>query len=718
MNIKKGQTIKATEIAKLEADAKRAEELEAKLEELKGSKVEDSKEFKALQEEFDQLKSREAARLKKDNDAEKKEFVGDVSKKLEDTVIRLNEERFGSVLGEEGLKRVHAEAVKSLSDKSVSKWLKDPVEGKEDAHNFLKKEAFEAMGREASYLQNELGIKSYNKIKEQSGNNVRLNTLSKAKRIGGQMREGAFGSFAKSEGRSPSEIFTAAILTEALNTQACPEQGKALLDQPHLRENKRFIEIALKQQASMGGIAGGNDLFGKRGSIYEAFTGSQAVAGFFQENFMEASQSTSSVIDTTKLPVDFQKAVIIAAWAQMISPKLAASVQNMTQKEQTIYDYAHPKSDTDPFFEVKHFFGFVDHGAATTLASSAMASGVNASDDGEIDRTASNLPHELYAIVGEAVNADTVVTATGKNMQGDTDATATVTILTTHAVGDVVKFTPTIDGDLFVDVSSVSASGFTSAGQVGIFTPQPLRGNTAGSASDSAALKLGTHTISEKPYSVQTNMTLELLEDINAAISQGFPGGLNLIGMATRTLGSAVGNYLDKLALDVLERKAYARNVNSFNFSNPTGSFSTIEWEGQFHYNLDKTATDVFSSSETQPNWQVWDRQGKPTYVKALGHQELHKFDPLLNDPFKDAKAKYSLLDANIFVSGNSMNERILMGSNNQDTGLHIAYYVPLTIYMGDDVTSTFDKVVMARTRVAQDVVNGRGLGVLKTVRR
>jgi hypothetical protein len=271
-----------------------------------------------------------------------------------------------------------------------------------------------------------------------------------------------------------------------------------------------------------------------------------------------------------------------------------------------------------------------------------------------------------------------------------------------------------------MDITAVSSTGWTDAaakGEVGIFCVEPLVGHTAGSPANKAGFKLVPYTITESAYDIQTNVPLATIEDVEALFQVSGNAGMSLLGRLARELTSYVTDYLDIKTFDVAIANTYANNIDSFAASTPGEGYSDESWKALFRYYMDVLAAKVESYGGYQPNWQVWHLNDKPEYRQWLS-KWMNAFEPELNDPFTNGRAQFSINNQNVYVSKNTRVERVLMGNNNADTGIHFHTRVPLKLLQAPNPAAGFEQVIMAHTRCAIDVLNGRSLGVLQVTRR
>lgn len=626
------------------------------------------------------------------------------------------------------------EAMKEVEGKLTRAFLQehegDQVWGKTNAENAVKGFVNEALGRQMKMqteIESKLGVE---KIVSTLGEGVRFNTMDKAAREAGGMNERAYWSDANAAQRDVRNRVMDWLLEQIFQAPVTNRSGRAFYES-HRRLGHFNDLVALQLEYAMSTGISDRNMLSPGGRLYESFNSAPVKRTIFEmlkrdpfvgRTLREADEvTTSSIIATASLPVDFNKAMIMAVWPRLIAMEVAGTVGIMNQRTATIYDWQHPASDIDPFQKDKHFFGAVDSDTPSMLdTTKTLADGTVANDESALSRASGHFPQDVWGYLGEVVDATTTITITGTNANGTTTATAAATFYTTDAVGTVRRFIPTVLGDKFMDVTAVSSTGWTDAaakGEVGLFCPEPLTGHTAGSPAMKVGAKLVPYTVTEATYDLQTNLTLNAMEDMERLFAVSGQSGLSLAAKFIREIGSYMRDYIDRKALDVAIANTYANNIDSFAASTPGEGYSDEAWKSLFRFYLDSLAARVESYGNYAPNWQIWHLNDRAEYRQWMS-KWLNAFEAPLNDPFADGRAQFSINGQNVYVTKNTRIERVLMGNSNADTGLHVHTYVPFKLLQAPNPTAGFEQVIMAHTRMAIDVLNGRSLGLLQVTKR
>lgn len=712
------KTITPARLEELEKAEQKAKDLEQKLE---GALTPDQVE--KIKEENKRLKTEAEA-------GERQSLRVKLEKFVSEEVERQNKAHFNNKITGSFLAEAAEVVKKNINDEQLTKALRDKVDGESYLQDSLKEQVNNQLKSRLSMLE-EWEAKHLSARIAAENRGININTMSEVGRTVGSMNERTYLSDTNAANFDIRNRMNDWMLERVFNKPMVnPATGRTWL-QDHPRA-AWLHELAALQEGYNAGIgAGDGNLLSRGGRLFESFQspGAQKVfKGFIEAEgkarrvMLEANEiDTADIISVASLPNDFSKAIIMATFARNLFAEVAASRGVMNSRSATVYDFQYPNSDIDLFQKEKHFFGAVDSDTPSTLdLAKTLADGTDATDDTPLLRASGHIPQDVWAYVGEVVDADTTITITGTNHNGLTTATASVTIYTTDIVGTTRKFIPTVLGDRFMDVTAVASTGWTDAaakGEVGIFVGKPVSGAGAGSAAQKVGEQMVAHTVTENPYAVQSNLSLSAIEDMARALAAGGNGGIDLIAKTIRTMSGFLNDYIDRIGFDKMVQGVYANNVLSFNSTVPGEGHSDETWKALFRYNLDVLSAMVETNSNFAPTLQVWHLNDKPEYKQWLA-QHLDAFAPQLNDPFADNKAKFELNGQSIYVSKNSLLERVLMANNVAETGAHYWIYVPFTLYQAPDPTGGFDQVVMLRHRAAIEVINGRSLGLLQVTRR
>lgn len=704
------KTLTPEELDKLQRMAQRAEELEAQLNELRNG---DDPEKKKLQEELQRIREQQ-----------KEARISELKAKLESTLRedakRLNASKFEGIIPNAMLEEALAQVLGSIAQKQFESTVSDEVEGFDLLRQEAKKSLFEALKKKFDILEEMRAKEEASRFSLVPPDQVaRLNLLNSDAKAVGQLNEQAYGSDQASKGRQLRQKVFDWLLARTLRSpvyikgQHILEPYRWLVDP--LIAAQRNYEVTL-------GVSDGH-WFSRNGRFYEAMQAPE-VRNKLAQLLMEAGEITTDDVfggkTLSQLPLDVSGVVIAGTWPRLIAAQIAANTGTMDSTTIRIYERQYPRTDEETLRADKHFFGFVTSDNQTTLQTSGtLADGTDASDDGALDRSKGHVPQDVYAYVGQVVDADTTITITGTNAAGQT-ATASVTIKSTDPVGTIRKFIPTVLGDRFMDVSGVTSSGWTSGagnGQVGIFTEEPYDAHQPGQPARKAKYKIVHYDITEKQWDIQANMPLSVIEDVRIALSRNVDRGIDLVAQMIQILGDALRDYIDQLIFDKALQNVDENNVLTFDSNAVPEGYIAQSWKAQLGFHTDLLSTIVKTRSGAQPNWMVWSEFDKP-YFKNWLSDKLDAFAPEANDPFADGRAQFNLHGMAVYVSENMRVEHILMGSNNQRTGIHYLVYVPFQIFSAQNPTAGFEQVVMLHHRAAVEAANTRALGKLHVKRR
>ncbi len=705
-------TMAKAELDALQERAKRVEELEKQLESIRNG---NDPEKEKLQKELEELR-------KKQQQAQFEAAKGGLVNYLQQEAERLNDEKFESRFGPAAMKEILEAAQASITEDNLKLVIEDTVDGEETVKRELKTKLFQIMEQKAKIIEEAEAQRFRSSVAAGMDVATRFNTLSNLQNRRGQLNEQAYGTDARAKGREARVKFRDWILAEALGRPVYDHNGRFILE-PYMFQLDKVIKQQNLYETSFGKSEG--HWFSPGGPVYEIFNAPKMRENLARMLFEADEITTTSIVGgntISQLPLDISAAMIMATWPQLLALRVAATSGTMQSNTIRIYERAYPRADDETMRAGRHFFGFVASDNQTTLQTSgSLADGTDASDDGPLSRASGHIPQDVYAYVGEKVDADTTITITGTNAAGQS-ATATVTILATDPVGTIKKFTPTVLGDTFVDVSAVTSSGWTNGagnGQVGIFTEEPYSAHQPGQPAQKAKYKLKPYDLREEQYDIQSNMTLAAIEDMQIAMAAGESRGIDLEAQMMQTLGNDLRDYIDRKVLDKCYENAYAGNKLTFEANIPADGYVDSAWKERLHFYHDQLSTQILTNSGARPNWVIWSEYDRPHFVEWLSQSnKLSKFDANVNDPFNQAQAGWKIVGSTVYASENARVEHVLMGSNSQRTGVHYYVYVPFKLLQALNPTAGMETVVFLHHRAAIDVVNGRALGVLHVKRR
>jgi hypothetical protein len=684
----------------------------------------ESDETKKLREE---LETRKANERKANIAAAKTEF----EKFAAEEVVRQNKDHLKGKLGKFALEEIVKTVEAMITEERLDGALKDPVDGKPSLKMWIKGEVNKTLKEKLKVIEEaEASVMRTQITNSVVDPSIRINALGAAGREIGSLKEEAYGSDSAGNAFDIKNRVRDILLSKIFKMPVVRPDGRHVLEEfkPMLHE---MISLQQAYEEMMG--VGDHHMFSPGGRIHSILNSPMAKQNICK--LMEADEATTTYMvggtGIANLPVDASAAIIMATWPRLIAQRVAATTGTMMSNTARIYDLQYPHSDIDPFNTGQHFFGAVDADNPATLETTftLTTSGVVANDEGALVRASNHYPQDVFGLLGEVVlGADAVITITGTDQNGDS-ATATATFLLTDTVGTVRIFVPTVLGTKFMDVTAVTSSGWNNAagaGEVGIFTPDPIIGHVAGSPAQKARFKLTPYDVTESQYDKQSNMPLAVIEDMMKALSAGGGPGLNLVATTIRLLSNEFLNLIDQAIIDQGVQNAYANNQITFDTTTPAAGFSIAEWREQVHFNFDTVCATVEHFSSARPNWMIAHSLDIPHITEWLkGTGFMTTFDPLVNDPFADSRAQYRLVGCDVYKSANGRLKRVLFGSNNQDTGVHYLVYVPFQVLQGQNPTAGFETVVMLHHRAFIGVPTKTGvpstgqksLGVLKITR-
>lgn len=705
-------TMTKAELEDLQKKAARVQELEQQLEAIKNG---DDPEKEKLRKELERLKEEQQ---RAQFDAAKKAVVDFLREEAE----RLNEEKFEGRLGNAAMQEILTEAENAIDEKTLKLLLEDKVDGEETVKREMKAKLFDIMTRKAQIIEEAEANRFRAGVENAPDMATRFNLLSNTQNTRGRLNEQAFGSDTKAKGKQVREKFRSWILAEALGRPVVDSNGRSIFE-PYMFQLDKVIKQQQLYETTFGKSEG--HWFSPGGPVYEIFNSPKMKENLTRMLFEADEITTTGIVGGTsisQLPLDVSAALIMATWPQLLAVRIAATTGTMQSNTIRIYERSYPRNDDEVLRAGKHFFGFVASDNQSTLQTTgSLADGTDASDDGPLSRANGHIPQDVYAYVGQQVDADTTITITGTNAAGQS-ATATVTILASDPVGTVKKFIPAVLGDTFIDVSAVTSSGWTNAagnGQVGIFTEQPYEGHQPGQPAQKTKYKLTPYDLREEQYDIQSNMTLAAIEDMQIAMAAGDSRGIDLVAQMVQTLGNALRDYIDKKVLDKCYENAYSGNKLTFEANIPADGYVDSAWKERLHFYHDQLSTLILTNSGARPDWVIWSEYDRPHFVEWLSQSnKLSKFDANVNDPFSQSQAGWKIVGATVYASENARVEHALMGSASQRTGVHYYVYVPFKLLQALNPTAGMETVVFLHHRAAIDVVNGRALGVLHVKRR
>lgn len=643
---------------------------------------------------------------------------------------RLNTARFESAIPGEALEKIARRVVEEIPDEKIRAFRADRVDGFDNAKLLVKEELHTALKEKHKEFASYEAMRRRQNVYETMVAPV-LNVLPEERRQLGLHGEKSYYSDEKraASGHTVREQMMNFLLTAMLKKPILRENGTSWLDQ---HRHRLHLDDVIKAQRFYDATSAEGHIFSRGGRLFNLFAAESVQNNLAKMFVSEANEmTTANTVGTgiSNLALDATTAVILGTWPRLMAKRIAAQSGVMSKTTKRVREIGVPRDNTQVLRQGQRFFGAVDSDNPATLATTftGTTNGLVCNDEGTLVRASGHLPQDVYGIVCEVVDANTTITITGTNQNGDTAATATATILTTHVVGDVVRFTPTFLGDTFLDITSVASSGWTDAaakGEVGIFTPDPIVGHAAGSPAQQARFIIRSTDISESQYDLQTNMTLAVLEDLEMALRSDDGDGIDGIAQMLSLMQSELFNMIDRRLFDTGVQNVYSGNQNTFPANTPTGEYSDQKWKERLHYFLKDTNMRVQTNSGYAPNWMVWSLYDEPSFSEWLTQGGLlNRLSPEANDPFADGKAQFRIGNCDVYVSENLAPEFVLHG-NNQNFGIHSYDYVPLKVLQGANPTAGFEQVLMIHHRgyhgvpASDKIYGGRALGYTKVNRR
>lgn len=708
------------------------EELRKKAAELETLKKESSANGEAAKE-LEKVKAELAKREAADKLAKRESFKANLKVEGAKEIARLNENKFSGKLLPSTLEAVLVGAVASLSDEAMDKqYIPDSVDGfdkailavKESAYKLMREKAAELEAYEARQRKDNM---NYSVAPNPQFNAPNFNIPDKDRTTVGIAAEQTYFNDENRQrsGHDAATQLKLSILSKALKK---PMLKPGTRNETWLQEHTETTDAAVKEQqkyARNDGIADA-DLLAHGGKVFHALSEQQSnlERAFFKA---EANENTSSsVIGSSNLAIDFSALVVQATWPRLLAKRIAARTGIMTKASKQIWEIAAPRSMTDPLDKSVHWFGAVDSDTPSTFdTSKTLADGTVVADAGAISTVASNeVPQEIWGYLGEVVDADATITLT-VTLPSGSSSTATATFLTTDPVGTTRRFSAAgLVGDVYIDATAVSSTGWTDAaakGEVAFFAKKPMAEITAGSAADKSGFKIATTTVTATSYNKQSSLTLELIEDLRASLNDE---GLDGVATILRLLSNDVMNIIDKQLFYSIMTNAYSGNQTTFAANTPAAGYSDLGWKARLHFYHNDMMTRVLYHSGQKPNNVVWSEWDWASYMEWLTQSNLiHRLHVDANDPFAEGKAKFQISGADVYTSENLPPEYIAM-TGSELYGAHSYDYVPLKLFVADNPDAGFQKEVLVRTRgfhgVPDDdkIQGGQSVGLVKVTRR
>jgi len=680
--------------------------------------------LKETQNENEQLRKAIAEREAEEAATKRKNFRTRLAEAIAQQAVAMNEKKFAGKIPGDTCKLIAREAVDTLPDSDIDKkYIADSVDGFDNAVNAAKAEAFKLLQQKANEIE---GIEArYRKREMIPGMAPNLNTLPKERRELGMNAERTYfnDETRQKSNHSPREQLQLMILSAALDKEMIKDRSTG---ETWLHEHAGRINETVKAQrayAENQGVADG-DFLSPGGQVFHALAEHQPK---LESMFLsEANEMTSAnVIGASNLAIDFSSLVVQAAWPRLIAKRIAAQTGVMRSAKKSIWEIGIPRSVSDPMDKDKHWFGAVDSDTPTTLdLAKTLADGTDTTDDGALSDATNGTPREIWAYLGEVVDANTTITAT-VTLPSGSSSTATVTFATTDAVGTMKPLTAAgLFGDVYTDVTAVSSTGWTDAaakGEVGFFAKKPMTEITAGSQADKSAFSVATTTVTATSYNKMASLTLEAIEDLRASLNDE---GVDGVAMILRLLSNDVLNVIDQQLFYSAITTTYSANQTTFSANSPSAGYSDLEWKAKLHLYMNDMMVRVLKHSGQMPNRVVWSTFDWPTYTEWLTQSNVvHRLHPDANDPFADGKARFEISGAEVYLSENLPVEYVLE-CGSQLYGIHSYDYIPLRLMQADNPNAGFQKEVLVRTRgyhgiPDDDKVNGgQAVGLINVSRR
>lgn len=733
-----------------------AKEKEQKIDQIDMSEY---KRLKAAEEELKQLKSDGTIsksdydkkiqelehRLKKEEERKqeerRKEFKDELKAKIETVANGINNEHFDNLIRPKKLATVSTETIDALGDDQIDQYIADPIseDGMKQAMLDAKKKLYDRMRvvyDEYKELENDLRRNNAVRGLQESRNLPNINALSAERRQYGDHSEKTYWSdeARRKSGHDVKTQLHMFLLESALKKPMIKNKDTG---ETWLQEHQHLFQpevgepsiMDLQRNYIMGSAQSEGDFFAPGGQLYNLFLNEQLrnklTKMFHSEFLQEDVMTTANTI--SNLSTDFSSLIVMATWPTLIAKQVAAQTGVMTDKTKRVYEMAIPRSDVDPFSDAKHWFGAVDSDTPSTLdTTKTLNDSTSVTDAGALSAATNGMPSEVWAYLGEAVDATTTITATCVLPDGSTTTTATVTFLTTDAVGTTKRFsTAGLLGDRFLDVTGVSSTGWTDAagnGEVGIFAPQPWREHTAGSQGDEVSFDIDSDDVTATTFNKVSRLTLEVMEDLQNSVNNG---SINGVAMLLSLLQNALNNAIDGRLLYTAISNADSANQRTFAANTPDPEYSQQSWKALLKFEHEQAMNNVHHSCGQMPNKVIWNFYDRTPFNNWLtqGQGDLTPIHPDANDPFANGRARYKLAGADVYVSENQPIEFVTL-CGQPLYGIHSYDYVPLKVLQAADPGKNFEQVIMVRHRGfhgvpdTSKIYGGRSIGYLKVNRR
>lgn len=725
--------MKQSELDALIKDAERAKVLEQELATLKnGAKSNNTPAPDSKNDEATQLRRQLEERNERDRKNQIAAYRAKFEKTIEQELAKQNADptKYNGQFGKYALEDAFGEVRAKLSDEFALECGNDEVWGEKKMTEFVATNCKAALAKQATRYEEYVAARKREEMKYVGGS-FSINAASAEGLMRGLDHEKTYGSDKAAQGKTFEERFRDVMLQRMWNGPVTnPKTGKHFLEAHFPRINALIAE---QRKIDINGSSDPKKVhwFGPGGLFHNALMSEGAKKSV--SYLMEADENTTTNVfgSVNNLPTHITGLILNDLWPRLLMREVASFTGTMDGASDTVFLDSYPFADT-PLRLGQHFFGAVDSDTPTTLdtTKTLTTSGVVANDQGALSRASRQYPSLIYGILGELVDADTTITITGTDQNGDS-ATAVAKFYTTDAVGKITWFYPTQPGTMFVDVTGVSSTGWTDAaakGEVGIFAPDEIIGHTAGSQAQKARSEIIGYNIKARSYDLAASIDRELIEDALKSLASGKSSGLDYVARITMLMSQEVSAYIEREGLDSAVQNLYLNNMLTFDSTVPQSGLSPAEWTQQLHLNIGLVKSRVKYSNGVAPDWMIMNENDEPYFTEWLRTQGvISVFDPVANDPFVNARALYRLKGMDVYVSQYVPLKRILMGSKQGATGLVSKFYVPLTIFSGANPNASFQEEVMIHSRgyhgvpLASENTGkppvGRSLGLVKVTR-
>lgn len=713
----------ANEYADMKAKAARVEELEKKVKAFEDAHKPAPQ--TPANEEAERLKNELKQVQEEQRKAKTLRYRGDVESLIAEEVIRQNIEKFKGAFGKLFIEETTDVLKTSLTDIDVNNWLDDDVYGKDKMTKEIQKRVNAEMTKRNRLVEEVMAKSKRDSIANSIAKPFQINSLDRRQLERGQLHEEAYLSDQASQADNAllrlqkvfmSKVWGVPVIFKGRDlyeeTLADPRIGP-LVEQQHRWEiSDGVFGTGQKHWLSPGG------------RLYEMINNQINKRNIL---LLEADEATTTNFlggtGINQLPIDVSGAIVLTAYKRLLAREIAAVVEDMQSTTKRIYEIMQPR-DEEPVRIGRHWFGGVDATAAAVFdTTETLPDGTVVDDEGPLLRTSNQFPAHAYAYLGETANADAVITVTGTDQSGDS-ATGVVKFLATDPVGTIRRIIPVIRGTMWMDLSAVASTGWSTTGEVGFFVADEVGAHVVGGQAQKARLKAYHYDVSEREYALHSSVDRNLIEDTSKALAAGGGPGLNYVAMITEMISNEVMDFIDLELFDDIVQNTYSYNIASFNGTVPADGASVTEWKEQLHFQLADliSATEYYSGA--RPDYMCWNSNDEPVWSEWLRGNRLSVFAPEVNDPFANSRARYSIAGCNVYTSQNVPLKRIIVGSRSKRSGIVSLTYIPLMILSADNPNASFQAEVMVRTRGFHGVPSqagqpeaGRTLGVLKVTR-